>query len=280
MTVEPGQVVLFLGPTGKRYLRMLTAGGQLHTHHGVLEMDALAEAGFGSTARTHKGSPYTMIKPTIHDLIKGVKRATQIMYPKEIAYVLVRMGIGPGSKVIEAGSGSGGFTVALAHYVGDTGKVYTHERRDDFYKLTAENLERYGLSHRVEQFQKDIAEGFAVTGADCLFLDVRTPWEYLHHIPAAVIPGAMLGFLLPTTNQVQDLLEGLHAGPFSDIEVLEILIRRYKTVPQRLRPDDRMVAHTGFLVFARCLAEPKEPGAEKAEAGEAAPDSDAEADEE
>ena len=117
----------------------------------------------------------------------------------------------------------------------------------------------------MEQFQKDIAEGFAVTGADCLFLDVRTPWDYLEHIPAAVIPGAMLGFLLPTTNQVQDLLEGLHAGPFSDIEVLEILIRRYKTVPQRLRPDDRMVAHTGFLVFARCLAEPKEPGAAKAE---------------
>lgn len=99
---------------------------------------------------------------------------------------------------------------------------------------------------------------------------MRTPWEYLEHIPAAVIPGAMLGFLLPTTNQVQDLLEGLHAGPFSDIEVLEILIRRYKTVPQRLRPDDRMVAHTGFLVFARCLAEPKDPEAKapEADAGE------------
>ena len=260
MTVEPGPVVLFLGPTGKRYLRMLEAGAQLHTHHGFLEMDAAAEAGFGATIPTHKGTPYTMIKPTIYDLIKGVKRATQIMYPKEIAYTLVKMGIGPGTKVIEAGSGSGGFTVALAYYVGDTGKVYTHERRDDFFKLTGQNLARYGLSHRVEQFQQDIEEGFAVTGADCLFLDVRTPWDYLAHIPKAVIPGAMLGFLLPTTNQVQDLLLGLEQGPFSDVEVLEILIRRYKTVPQRLRPDDRMVAHTGFLIFARCLAEVKAPG--------------------
>lgn len=99
---------------------------------------------------------------------------------------------------------------------------------------------------------QDIAEGFGdVTGADALFLDVRTPWDYLKHIPAAVTPGAALAFLLPTVDQVGKLLLGLEQGPFDDVEVCEILVRRWKPIADRLRPEDRMVAHTGFLIFAR-----------------------------
>ena len=89
------------------------------------------------------------------------------------------------------------------------------------------------------------------TGADALFLDVRTPWDYLKHIPAAVTPGAALAFLLPTVDQVGKLLLGLEQGPFDDVEVCEILVRRWKPIADRLRPEDRMVAHTGFLIFAR-----------------------------
>lgn len=103
----------------------------------------------------------------------------------------------------------------------------------------------------VELHNRDVAEGFAVTGADALFLDVRTPWEYLDHALAAVRPGASFGFLLPTVDQVSKLLLGLERGPFADVEVCEILIRRWKPVADRLRPEDRMTAHTGFLVFAR-----------------------------
>jgi tRNA (adenine57-N1/adenine58-N1)-methyltransferase len=120
------------------------------------------------------------------------------------------------------------------------------------------NLARVGLSHRVEQHLADIeADGFRQTGADALFLDVRTPQDCLRHIPSAVTPGATCGFLLPTCNQVSDLLRGLEAGPFTEIEALEVLVRRYKCVPDRLRPEDRMVAHTGFLVFARCMDKPE-----------------------
>ncbi|NDV18079.1 tRNA (adenine-N1)-methyltransferase [Pseudodesulfovibrio sp. JC047] len=255
--IESGQLILLISHKGKRYLRKLEAGGEVHTHDGKLLMDEVAEAGFGQYVKTHLGRPYLVLKPTLHDLIKGVKRQTQIMYPKEIGYLMMKLGIGPGSTVIESGTGSGGLTTALAWFVGDTGKVITYERRADFYKLAGKNLERVGLANRVEQVNQNIEDGFKHSGADALFLDVRTPWEYLHSIPEAVIPGAMCGFLLPTVNQVSELLRGLEDGPFADQEVLEILIRHWKPVPDRLRPDDRMVAHTGFLVFARYMEPPQ-----------------------
>lgn len=255
--IEPGQLILLISHKGKRYLRKLEAGGEVHTHDGKLLMDEVAEAGYGQYVKTHLGKLYLVLKPTLHDLIKGVKRQTQIMYPKEIGYLMMKLGIGPGSTVIESGTGSGGLTTALAWFVGDTGKVITYERRADFYKLAGKNLERVGLAHRVEQVNRNIEDGFLHSGADALFLDVRTPWEYLPSIPSAVIPGAMCGFLLPTVNQVSDLLRGLEDGPFAEMEVLEILIRRWKPVADRLRPDDRMVAHTGFLVFARYMEQPE-----------------------
>ncbi|MDC0335311.1 tRNA (adenine-N1)-methyltransferase [Pseudodesulfovibrio sp.] len=257
MKIEAGQLILLISHKGKRYLRKLETGGEVHTHDGKLLMDEAAEAGFGQYVKTHLGRPYLILKPTLHDLIKGVKRQTQIMYPKEIGYLLMKLGIGPGSTVIESGTGSGGLTTALAWFVGDTGKVITYERRADFFKLAGKNLERVGLDHRVEQVNQNIEDGFLHSGADALFLDVRTPWEYLESIPSAVIPGAMCGFLLPTVNQVSELLRGLEDGPFAEQEVLEILVRRWKTVPDRMRPDDRMVAHTGFLVFARYMEPPK-----------------------
>jgi tRNA (adenine57-N1/adenine58-N1)-methyltransferase len=256
--IDAGQLVLVVSPKGKRYMHALDLAKEIHTHDGRILMSDVAEAGFGGIVRSHLGHPYRILKPTVYELIKGVKRQTQIMYPKEIGYLLLKLGVQPGSRIIECGTGSGGLTLALATYVGDTGRVYTYERREEFYKNAAKNLARVGLSHRVEQHLCDIEEtGFKQTGADALFLDVRVPQDVLHHIPPAVTPGATCGFLLPTANQVSDLLRGLEAGPFTEIEALEILVRRYKCVPDRLRPEDRMVAHTGFLVFARCMEKPE-----------------------
>ncbi|MGE4470948.1 MAG: tRNA (adenine-N1)-methyltransferase [Desulfovibrio sp.] len=263
--LNSGDLVLLISPKGKRYLHKLDPQAEVHTHDGRILMSEVAGAGYGRRVRTHLGRPYLVLRPTVHDLIKNVKRSTQIMYPKEIGYLLLKLGVGPGMTVIESGTGSGGLTTALAWYVGDTGKVVTYERREEFYRLARKNLERVGLAHRVEQVNQDISEGFHHSGAHALFLDVRTPWEYLEAIPSAVIPGAMCGFLLPTVNQVSDLLRGLERGPFQDVEVLEILVRRYKPVADRLRPEDRMVAHTGFLVFARYI-EADAPAAPEAEA--------------
>jgi tRNA (adenine57-N1/adenine58-N1)-methyltransferase len=164
----------------------------------------------------------------------------------------MKLGVGNGRTIIEAGTGSGSLTVALSWFSGERGHVHTFEAREEFQKVARRNLEWAGVGQNVTMHLQDIANGFdGVTGADALFLDVRTPWEYLHHIPSAVVPGAALAFLLPTVNQVDLLLDGLEKGPFAEVEVCEIFIRTWKAVPGRVRPDDRMIAHTGFLVFAR-----------------------------
>jgi len=291
-------LILLVSPKGKRYLRRYDPEIVLHTQEGMIRFADVGQAGSGGAVATHLGHVFRVLRPSTYDLIKGVKRSTQIMYPKEIGYVLLKLGIGPGIRVIEAGSGSGGPTPALAWHVGATGRVYTFERRPEFFALSGENLAAVGLSEQVSRFNHDIANGFLPeeripgdpltdpSDADALFLDVRTPWDYLDAAARVVRPGAPVGFLLPTVNQISDLLAALETSPFEDVEVLEILVRRYKPVPERLRPEDRMVAHTGFLVFARhggravvnapAPAAEDVPGADPADApmGEPAPADD------
>ncbi len=249
--ISQGDLIQLVSPKGKRYLRVVDPLKVLHTHDGKLELRDVCQANFGDQIRTHLGRSYRILKPTLHDLLKNVERRTQIIYPKDIGYLLLKLGIGPGSRVIEAGSGSGSLTMALAWFAGSEGKVYTYENREEFYRLCQKNLSQVGLGQNVEACQRDISEGFGIENADTCFLDVRTPWDYLTQVRQSVQNGAPVGFLVPTVNQVQALLVGLNDNHFSEQEVIEILIRKYKPVPDRLRPDDRMVAHTGYLVFAR-----------------------------
>ncbi len=246
-----GSLVIIITPKGKRHLKRVELGQDWHSGDGILSMEDVVKATYGSEVYTSLGIPLRLYEPTLHDLLKGVKRQTQIIYPKDIAYICLRLGIGEGRTVIEAGSGSGALTVGLSWFSGQTGQVHTYEAREEFHKLVRRNLEWAGVGKNVTLHHRDISEGFTITGADALFLDVRTPWEYLEHVQKAVRPGASLAFLLPTVDQVGKLLLGLEKGPYADVEVCELLLRRWKPVADRLRPDDRMIAHTGFLIFAR-----------------------------
>lgn len=246
-----GSLVIVVSPKGRRRLIRVEEKQDVHSGDGVLRAEDLAAAPYGTEVRTSLGLPLRLYTPGLYDLIKGVKRQTQIIYPKDIAQICLRLGAGPGRSIVEAGSGSGALTLALSWFCGQSGQVHSCEAREEFYKLTRRNLQWAGLGGNVQLYCRDIAEGFPVSGADALFLDVRTPWEYLSHAPQTLKPGAQLGFLLPTTDQVGNLLLGLEKGPFDDIEVSELLLRRWKPVADRLRPEDRMIAHTGFLVFCR-----------------------------
>lgn len=183
-----------------------------------------------------------------------VKRASQIVYPKEIGYILLRLNIIPGARVVEAGTGSGALALAFSRFVQPGGRVYTYEEREDMLELARKNLERAGALDVVELKQRDIRSGFDERGADALFLDVREPWLFLAQAHAALKGGGFFGSLVPTANQLTDLIGEIESlGGWADVEVIEILMRHYKPVAERLRPEDRMIAHTGYLLFARAV---------------------------
>jgi len=252
-TTQEGDLIQLVSPTNKMYLVRLVAGGQLHTHRGVVNFDPIIGIPWGSQVYTHTGSLYYLLQPSLTDILRETKRNTQIMYPKDIGFVLVTMGIGPGAQVLEAGTGSGAFTTALAWAVGPQGHVYSYDIRPEMQNLARKNLERLGLLERATLKERDIAEGFDEQGVDALFLDLPNPYEYMPQVRQALKSGGYFGSILPTTNQVSRLIYVFHANGFAFVDVCEIILRYYKPVADRLRPVDRMVAHTGYLIFARAL---------------------------
>ncbi len=253
-TAQAGDWVLLLGPDEKRFFIRLAAGQQMHTHRGFLLHNAIIGQPFGSTVPTQLGARFLLLQPSTFDWVMHVKRISQIVYPKEIGYILLRLNIIPGARVVEAGTGSGALTLALSRFVRPDGRIYTYEERDDMLELARKNLERAGALDVVELKQRDIHFGFDEHDADALFLDVREPWLFLEQAHSALKGGGFFGSLVPTTNQLSDLLQEMETvDGWADVEVLEILMRRYKPVAERLRPEDRMIAHTGYLVFARAV---------------------------
>lgn len=254
-TAQANDQVLLIGPDDKRFLVRLTPGQQLHTHHGFITHNAIIGQPFGCVVKTQLDHPYLLLQPSTYDLVMRIKRASQIVYPKEIGYLILRMNIVPGIRMIESGTGSGGLTLALSRFVRPAGRIYTYEERDDMLELARKNLERAGALDVVELKQRDIRAGFDERNVDALFLDVREPWLFLAQAHTALKGGGFFGSLVPTTNQVSDILAEMdRLRGWIDIEVIEVLTRRYKPNAERLRPEDRMVAHTGFLVFARAVA--------------------------
>jgi tRNA (adenine57-N1/adenine58-N1)-methyltransferase len=254
---QEGDLVLLIAQNRQQFIVRLKGGSELQTHKGIIRFDDLIGQPLGREVRSHLGAPFLALQPSLHDLIRDVRRTTQIMFPKDIGYLLIKMDIGPGSQVIEAGTGSGGLTLALARAVGPTGRVFSYEVRPDVLALARKNLAGAGLLERVELKERDIADGFGQENVDALFLDLRTPWAYLGPAWSALKGGGFFGAILPTTNQVSELVRALPAAGFGVVEVEELLLRPYKAVPDRLRPVDRMVAHTGYLIFARKLVAPE-----------------------
>jgi tRNA (adenine57-N1/adenine58-N1)-methyltransferase len=268
LNAQNGDLAQLVSPTNKVFIVRLVSGGSFHTHRGILNFDDLIGKPWGSQVATHTGNIYSLLQPGLADLLKEIRRNTQIMYPKDIGYTLVMMGIGPGSTVIEAGTGSGALTTALAWAVGMQGKVFSYEARADMQNLARKNLDRIGLLDRVELKLRDISAGFDERGVDAIFLDVQNSYDYLAQVREALKPGGFFGSIMPTTNQVARLVSSLYRYHFAFTEVCEIILRFYKPVPERLRPTDRMVAHTGYLIFARSmLISPEDQLSLQSEAG-------------
>ena len=251
LRARAGDLAQLVGRTHKNFIIRLEPGSQLQTHRGVLMHDELIGKPWGSQVSSHLGNKFFLLQPGLGDLLIQTRRNTQILFPKDIGFILVNMGIGPGQVVVEAGTGSGALTTALAHQVGPSGRVITYDVRPEMQQLARKNLARAGLEDRVTFKLRDIRDGFDEQGVEALFLDLSNPETYIPQVRAALKSGGFFGCILPTVNQLTHLIPTLEQYRFALIEVCELLLRYYKPVSERLRPTDRMVAHTGYLVFAR-----------------------------
>src|SRR5687768_1182015 len=254
-----GDLAQLVGLRHKHFIITLQEGAKFETHRGILQHDDLIGKPWGTQVFSHLGAPFFLLQPSLADLLIDLPRTTQILYPKDIGFILVTMGVGHGQKVMEAGTGSGSMTTALSHAVGPTGRVISYEVKPDVQNLARKNLTRFGLDSRVEFKLRDIQQGFDETDADSFFLDVPNPYDYIAQVRAALKSGGFLCCLIPTFNQVEKTLYALNQNNFAFVEVCEILLRYYQAIPNRLRPTDRMVAHTGFLIFARRIEPSEDP---------------------
>jgi tRNA (adenine57-N1/adenine58-N1)-methyltransferase len=248
---KEGDLAQLVTERDKSHIFILKAGEEYQSHRGIIKHDDIIGLMWGSRIHSHLAKVFILLQPALDDLLRAIPRETQIMYPKDIGYIMVSMGIGPGSKVIEAGSGSGALTTAMAYAVGSTGQVISYENREKNLEIAKSNLERFGMIDRVTFRLKDISEGFDEQDAEAIFLDLPDPHNYIAQAREALIPGGFFGSILPTTNQVTELITALKKRNFEFIEVSEILHRYYKPTSTRLRPVDKMTAHTGYLLFAR-----------------------------
>ena len=254
-----GDLAQLVGLRHKHFILTLKAGAEFGTHRGILKHDDLIGKPWGSQVFSHINAPFYLLQPSLADLVNELPRTTQILYPKDIGFILVTMGVGPGQTVMEAGTGSGSMTTALAYAVGPQGRVVTYEVKPDVQNLARKNLTRFGLESRVDFKLRNIEEGFDETDADSFFLDVPNPYDYTAQVRAALKPGGYLCCLIPTFNQVEKTLYALHRDNYAFVEICEIFLRYFQPIPNKIRPTDRMVAHTGFLLFARRIEPAEDP---------------------
>jgi len=254
-TFAAGDRVLLVDAKRRRHMITLAAGGEFHTHAGVLPHDSMIGEPEGITVRTTLGSRLVAVRPTLSDYILEMPRGAQVIYPKDLGPILMLADVFPGARVLESGVGSGALTLALLRAVGSTGHVTGYEIRDDFARRAQANVDGFlGPDQPLSVEVRDVYEGIELEDLDRVLLDLPEPWRVVKHAEAALHPGGILLAYLPTIGQVARLREELAGSAFGMAESLEVLQRTWHVDGQSVRPDHRMVAHTGFLTHARLLS--------------------------
>jgi tRNA (adenine57-N1/adenine58-N1)-methyltransferase len=252
-----GERVLLVDSKQRRHLITLAEGGEFHTHAGFLPHAELIGQPDGCVVRTTRGARLTAVRPTLGEYVLEMPRGAQVIYPKDLGPILMLADVFPGARVLESGVGSGALTMALLRAIGPTGHVTGYEIREDFAKRARQNVEGFlGPDVPLDIEIRDIYEGIAVEDIDRILLDLPEPWRVVKHAEQTLNPGGILLAYLPTIGQVARLREELEDSGFGMAQTLEVLHRTWHVEGQSVRPDHRMVAHTGFLTHARLLAAP------------------------
>ncbi len=249
-----GDRVLLVDAKSRRHIITLEQGGAFHSHTGVLDHALLIGNDEGITVRTTQGARIVAVRPTLSEYILKMPRGAQVIYPKDLGPILMLGDIFTGARILESGVGSGALTMTLLRAIGPTGHVFGYELRDDFADRAQRNVEGFlGPDMPLTVEVRDVYDGIEETDLDRVVLDLPEPWRVIKHAESALRPGGILLSYLPTIGQVSRLREEIAESSFGMVESLEVLQRTWHVEGQSVRPDHRMVAHTGFLTYARLL---------------------------
>ncbi len=255
--LQPGEQVRLEDPKGRRHLVTLEPGKVFHTHRGGLALDELIGQPEGVVVKSTGGVPYLALRPLLADYVLSMPRGATVVYPKDAAQILLAADIYPGAHVVEAGAGSGALTCALLRAVGPYGQLTSYERREDFAAIARRNVERFlgGQQPTWDLVVGDVMSAPSSHRVDRIVLDLLNPWDCVPWVSAVLRPGGVLCCYVATTTQLGQLVEQLRAhGGFTEPTASETLVRTWHVEGLSIRPDHRMVGHTGFLATTRRLA--------------------------
>lgn len=248
-----GERVLLIDSKHRRYLVTLEAGGEFHTHSGFIAHDLMIGIEEGTSVAATRGGKYLVIRPTLSDFVLKMPRGAQVIYPKDLGPILMLADIFPGARVLESGVGSGALSMTLLRAGAE---ITGYELRADFATRAQRNVESFLGAEFVERYhveERDCYEGIDGTGYDRVVLDLPEPWQVVDHAEKALRPGGILVAYTPSITQAQTLRAKLAASSFAMADTIEILQRGWHIEGQAVRPDHRMVGHTGFLTHARLV---------------------------
>jgi tRNA (adenine57-N1/adenine58-N1)-methyltransferase len=249
-----GDRVLLVDSKRRRHLVTLSEGGAFHSHNGVVQHADLIGREDGVTVRTSMGARLVAVRPTLAEYVLKMPRGAQVIYPKDLGPILMLADVFPGARVLESGVGSGALTTTLLRAVGADGHVLGYEVRPEFADRAVRNVEGFlGAGQPLTVEVRDTYEGIDASDLDRILLDLPEPWRVVKHAQAALRPGGILLAYLPTIGQVMRLREELATSAFGMVETVEVLQRPWHVDGQSVRPDHRMVGHTGFLTHGRLL---------------------------
>ena len=259
-----GDRVQLTGPKGRLHTITLREKGELHTHHGVLKHEQLVGQPDGSVVANSSGHEYLALRPLLRDFVMSMPRGAAIVYPKDAAQIIAEADVFPGAVVVEAGVGSGALSLWLLRAMGAEGRLISFERRPEFAEVAQANVETYlgetpeNWSVVVGDLVEALPDAVAPASVDRVVLDMLAPWECIDVVADALTPGGVVLCYIATATQLSRVAEYLrNTGLFAEPEASETMVRGWHVEGLAVRPDHRMVAHTGFLLWARRLA----PGA-------------------
>lgn len=256
MKFSDGERVHFIDRKGRQYPLTLYSGKVFQFSGEKISHDEIIGQDDGTTVTLSRGSKFIVLKPTLSEFILKMPRGAQVIYPKDIGTIIMCGDIYPSARVVEAGIGSGALTMALLRAVGERGVVTSYEVREDFSKRALENIQLYNVkTTNLIIKEQDIYNGIEEAGVDRIILDLPEPWRVVPHAVQSLREGGIFLCYLPTILQVSTVVRALkESGSFIQIETSETLVRTWHVEDNSVRPDHRMVAHTGFITTARKVA--------------------------